>query len=168
MNWKQNARETINTWKAKIEHLRVRAKLLQMELKDEYDDRIAQLQQRWQKLETDMDRWEDNAETRWDNFKEEFESDMDELGHSLERLLDGKDDDDKIAAKTTTPATTATATDPTSEGWIEGMGHDTTNSEGWVEGKGHDTTNSEGWVEGMARHSSGESDKEQRTRPKPM
>jgi DNA repair exonuclease SbcCD ATPase subunit len=165
MNWKESAHETINTWKAKIEHARVRINLLQMELKDEYDDRLTQLQRKWQEVEAEMDSWEDSAETRWDKLKREFESDLKDLSESVEKLLTSDDNDERVPAAAGKPV-------EESEGWVEGMGQRPPGADDYVKGmrNGKDKTDSEGWVEGMGAQQDGVDDyvKGQRTSPKPV
>lgn len=180
MNWKTIAQQQIDEWKAKIDHLRVRLNLLQKDVKDEYDERLTLLHRRWQEVETDLERWGDNAEARWSEFKREFETDLSDFGRSIEALIDGNETEKTDVAVAAEAATKGDdyvkglregvkTTD--SEGWVEGMGHSAPGESDYVKGqrKGIKTTDSEGWLEGMSATdpATDEYAEGQRTEPKP-
>lgn len=147
MNWKAAAKQQIDEWETKFDELRVQLKLLEMEVRDEYDERMTALRRRWSKLQTEFDTWGDDAEERWVEWKESFGADIGAFEQNLSDIVDSDG----------------------SEGWVEGMGHKSAGEADFAKGQRDSAkhTDSDGWAEGMGNPDEGESDyaKGQRTQP---
>lgn len=83
MSWQDNIRDKLRQWQAELDNLSVRARLLEMESKDEFDARLKQLRQRWNTLDADFEQWEDSAEMQWQSFQTQFEADLERLTQQL-------------------------------------------------------------------------------------
>jgi septin family protein len=67
----------------RMEELRAEIDRSDKNMREEYRKRIDELKDRNEKLKARMDEYKYEDETKWDNFKREWNHDMDELGTAL-------------------------------------------------------------------------------------
>jgi hypothetical protein len=67
----------------RVEELRAEIDHADKNMREEYRKRIDELKDRNEKLKARMDEYKYEDETKWDNFKREWNHDMDELGNAL-------------------------------------------------------------------------------------
>lgn len=87
--FRTEAQSRIDRNDAEIERLRAKANLKKAEAKAEYEEDIAELKAKNDRLRTRVGDYKDDSNDGWRKFREEFDRDMNELGNALENL--GKD-----------------------------------------------------------------------------
>lgn len=73
-------------YKMKIEALKLKSNNANKELKEKYDKRVAELNERNRKLSESLAKSESNKEGKWESFKREINHDMDEIEKAINDL----------------------------------------------------------------------------------
>lgn len=81
------ARAKIDKNKKDIENLRIVSKTKAGEAKVKYEIAIEDLKAENERLEAKIEQNKESVDEKWDNFKEEFNSDMDKLGTAIKDLF---------------------------------------------------------------------------------
>jgi peptidoglycan hydrolase CwlO-like protein len=85
-NYKKDIQAKIEENNKKIGDLRANIKNQKAAGREEYKSRIDDLQRRNEDLRMKMDNYQGSGKDKWEEFKREFNHDMDELGKALEDL----------------------------------------------------------------------------------
>jgi hypothetical protein len=89
--FRHNSELRIEENNRKIDELNKKIETADSRMRDEYRKRVAELKDRNEKAKERLDNYKDNDKTKWEEFKREFNHDMDELGNSLKDFtLDNK------------------------------------------------------------------------------
>jgi F0F1-type ATP synthase membrane subunit b/b' len=70
-----------------IEQLKADARMKKKEARREYDEKVNDLESRNHKLRERYDASKAESKDDWENFKKEFNHDMDELGNAIQDLF---------------------------------------------------------------------------------
>jgi hypothetical protein len=88
-NFKRVSNDKMNANEVIIENLRAEMKSSKKEIKGDYEKRIEEMQKSNAEMKKRLNDYQDDDQTKWQEFKTEFNHDMDELGEALKEF--GKD-----------------------------------------------------------------------------
>lgn len=91
MEWEKfvtDAREKIRQNEEKIARQKEKMATAAADKKDKYQERIAELEAKNNELRRKVDEYRYENETAWQEFKREFNHDMDELGRSIDNVFE--------------------------------------------------------------------------------
>lgn len=81
--YRHNAQLRIEENNKKIEELNKKAETADARMRKEYRERVAELKARNEKAKERLNNYKDTNRDKWEEFKREFNHDMDELGNAL-------------------------------------------------------------------------------------
>lgn len=84
--FKRDAELRIEANEKKIEELEAKMENADKKTRKEYKQRISELKERNKKQRDRLNGYNDNDNTKWDEFKREFNHDMDDLGKALDNF----------------------------------------------------------------------------------
>ena len=82
-NYRKEVAAKIDENDKKLAELKVKARNEKRETKEAYDKKIAELEERNRSIREKMANYKDDGKDNWNNFKTEFNHDMDELGQAF-------------------------------------------------------------------------------------
>lgn len=84
--FKKEAEEKIIAQEKSIAEFKARIAKEKMENRAKYEKKLAELEQKNSDLKKKLDDYKDEGQSKWENFKAEFNSDMDKIGKAIKDL----------------------------------------------------------------------------------